>query len=79
MVSFNNKPAIDTKRIQRFHAVKKETMPFLTATLWELTHRRDLFKEAMQHALFGLWQQLDLVSGKDDPSLFLYEIALELE
>jgi len=76
MVSFNNKPAIDTKRIQRFHAVKKEYMPLLTATLWELTHQRDLFKEAMQHALFGLWQQLDLVSGKDDPSLFLYEIAL---
>jgi DNA-directed RNA polymerase specialized sigma24 family protein len=77
MVSFYNKPVIDTKRIERFHRVKKERMPFLTAILWELTCQRDLFKEAMQHALFGLWQQLDQISNRPDPEKRLYEIAID--
>lgn len=76
MVCLNDKPAIDTKRIQRFHQAKKEYMPFLSDILWKLTHRRDLFKEAMQHALFGLWQQLDNMTGQCEPDLVLYEIAL---
>jgi DNA-directed RNA polymerase specialized sigma24 family protein len=76
MVSYNNKPDIDTKRIERFHAIKKEHMPFLTATLWELTSQRDLFNDAMQHALFGVWQQLDRQSRTPVPKIALYEIAL---
>jgi len=76
MVSFTHKPDIDTKRIERFHAIKKEHVPFLTATLWELTGQRDLFNEAMQHALFGVWQQMDRLSKTPNPKIALYEIAL---
>ncbi len=76
MVSYYNKPDIDTKRIERFHAIKKEHMPFLTATLWELTSQRDLFNSAMQQALFGVWQQMDRLSKAPDPKIALYEIAL---
>jgi DNA-directed RNA polymerase specialized sigma24 family protein len=76
MVSFNNKPAIDTKRIQRFHQAKKEYLPFFSAILWKLTNRRDLFREAMQHALYGLWQQLDKITSQNEPGMLLYEIAL---
>ena len=76
MVSFYSKPDIDTKRIERFHAIKKEHMPFLTATLWELTGQPDLFSQAMQHALFGVWQQMDRLSKTPEPQFALYEIAL---
>jgi DNA-directed RNA polymerase specialized sigma24 family protein len=77
MVSYNDKPDIDTRRIERFHAMKKEHMPFLSATLWELTCQRDLFNEAMQHALFGVWQQMDTLSKTREPNIALYEIALD--
>lgn len=70
------KPDIDTKRIERFHAVKREQMPFLSALLWQLTCQRDLFNKAMQHALFGLWQQLDKLSSRHERELAMYEIAL---
>lgn len=76
MVGFNNKPDIDTRRIERFHSIKKKQMPFLSAILWELTGQRDLFNQAMQHALFGLWQQLDELSNRHARELAVYEIAL---
>jgi DNA-directed RNA polymerase specialized sigma24 family protein len=77
MVSYYNKPDIDTRRIERFHAIKKEHMPFLSATLWGLTSQRGLFNRAMQHALFGMWQKMDTLSKKRESHLALYEIALE--
>ena len=76
MISSDKKPNIDTKRIERFHAIKKEQMPFLSAILWDLTCQRDLFNRAMQHALFGLWQQLDRLSSRHERKLAMYEIAL---
>ncbi len=77
MVSYYNKPDIDTRRIERFHAIKKEHMPFLSATLWGLTRQHELFSQAMQHALFGVWQKLDTLSKTREPDLALYEIALD--
>ncbi len=77
MVSYYNKPDIDTRRIERFHAIKKEHMSFLSATLWGLTSQRDLFNQAMQCALFGVWQKLDTLSKTREPNLALYEIALD--
>ncbi|MCJ7673892.1 MAG: sigma-70 family RNA polymerase sigma factor [Sedimentisphaerales bacterium] len=48
---------------------------FLASVLWKLTGDRELFTEAMQYALLGMWQHVGKLNGKKAGS-YIYRIAL---
>jgi RNA polymerase sigma factor (sigma-70 family) len=47
----------------------------LTSVLWKLTGDRELFVEAMQNALLGMWQNVEKLNGKK-AGAYIYRIAL---
>jgi RNA polymerase sigma factor (sigma-70 family) len=47
----------------------------LTSVLWKLTGDRELFVEAMQYALLGMWQNVEKLNGKK-AGAYIYRIAL---
>jgi RNA polymerase sigma factor (sigma-70 family) len=63
------------ERITVFGRLRNRYLGFLTAVLWRLTGDRELFAEAMQYALMGLWQHAEKLEGEKAPS-YLYRIAL---
>ena len=50
-------------------------MNFLTSVLWKLTGDPELFVEAMQYALLGVWQHTGKLKGPKAQS-YIYRIAL---
>jgi DNA-directed RNA polymerase specialized sigma24 family protein len=75
MVSYYEKPTIDTKRMVKFNQAKERHMNFLSSVLWKLTGDQALFKKAMQFALFEIWQNLETIQGKQGKEE-LYQIVL---
>lgn len=65
----------DSERLEIFNNVRAKYLAFLSAVLWKLTGDRELFTEAMQYALLGIWQHVEKLSGKKAPS-YIYRIAL---
>ena len=63
------------ERVAVFDRLRARHLRFLTAVLWKLTGDRELFTEAMQYALLGLWQHVEKLEGAKAPS-YLYRIAL---
>ncbi len=47
----------------------------LTSVLWRLTADRELFTEAMQYALLGIWQNVEKLNSKK-AGAYIYRIAL---
>jgi len=64
-----------SKRAELFEKVRAEYLGFLSSVLWKLTGDRELFTEAMQYALLGMWQYVEKLSGKKAAS-YIYRIAL---
>jgi len=64
-----------SKRAEIFSQVKADYIDFLTSILWRLTGDRELFTEAMQYALLGMWQHVEKLNGKKAGS-YIYRIAL---
>jgi RNA polymerase sigma factor (sigma-70 family) len=64
-----------TKRAQLFRQLRTQYAGFLTSVLWKLTHDRELFTEAMQYALLGMWQNVEKLNGKK-AGAYIYRIAL---
>jgi len=75
MVSYYEKPTIDTGRMAKFKRAKKCHMNFLSSILWKLTGDQALFRKAMQYALFEIWKDLETVQGKQGQE-HLYQIVL---
>ena len=75
MVSYYEKPTIDTKRMVKFNRAKERHMNFLSSILWKLTGDQTLFRKAMQFALFEMWQNLETIQGKQGKEE-LYQIVL---
>jgi RNA polymerase sigma factor (sigma-70 family) len=65
----------DTERLEIFNNVRARHLAFLSAVLWKLTGDRELFTEAMQYALLGIWQHVEKLNGKKAQS-YIYRIAL---
>jgi RNA polymerase sigma factor (sigma-70 family) len=63
------------ERVAVFDRLRTRYLRFLTAVLWRLTGDRELFAEAMQYALLGLWQHVEKLEGTKAAS-YLYRIAL---
>jgi RNA polymerase sigma factor (sigma-70 family) len=63
------------ERLELFEKLKAEYSAFLKLVLWKLTGDRELFAEAMQYTLMGMWEHVEkLNSGK--AGAYIYRIAL---
>jgi len=63
------------KRLEIFQLVKATYAGFLTSILWKLTGDRELFAEALQYALLGMWRNVEKLDGKR-AGAYIYRIAL---
>lgn len=64
-----------SKRAEIFRQVKADYIDFLSSVLWKLTGDRELFTEAMQNSLLGMWRHVEKLNGKKAAS-YIYRIAL---
>jgi len=64
-----------SRRAELFEQVRAKYLGFLTSVLWKLTGDRELFTEAMQYALLGMWQYIEKLNSKKAAS-YIYRIAL---
>lgn len=64
-----------SKRAEAFEQLRAKHIGFLTSVLWKLTGDRELFTEAMQYTLLGMWQNIEKLNGKRAAS-YIYRIAL---
>ena len=64
-----------SERLEIFEKVRSEHSVFLLSVLWKLTGDRELFTEAMQYTLMGMWQHIEKLQGKK-AGAYIYRIAL---
>jgi RNA polymerase sigma factor (sigma-70 family) len=64
-----------SKQAKIFERVRAKYTGFLASVLWKLTGDRELFTEAMQYALLGMWQHVGKLNGKK-AGAYIYKIAL---
>jgi RNA polymerase sigma factor (sigma-70 family) len=64
-----------SKRVETFRQLRAKYTGFLASVLWKLTGERELFTEAMQYALLGMWQHVEKLSG-EKAGAYIYRIAL---
>jgi len=62
-------------RVETFEQVRAKYIRFLASVLWKLTGDRELFTEAMQYALLGMWQNIEKLNSKK-AGAYIYRIAL---
>jgi len=63
------------ERLEAFDRLRAKHLRFLTAVLWRLSGQRELFAEALQYALLGMWRHVEKLGREDAPG-YLYRIAL---
>jgi RNA polymerase sigma factor (sigma-70 family) len=63
------------QRIELFEKTRAKYSMFLLSVLWKLTGDKELFTEAMQYALLGMWEHIEKLSGKK-AGAYIYRIAL---
>lgn len=64
-----------SKRAEIFRQLRSKYAGFLASVLWKLTGDRELFAEAMQNVLLGMWQNVEKLNGKK-AGAYIYRIAL---
>jgi RNA polymerase sigma factor (sigma-70 family) len=64
-----------SKRAEIFRQLRSRYSGLLTSVLWKLTGDRELFVEAMQNALLGMWQNVKKLNSKK-AGAYIYRIAL---
>ena len=63
------------KRAELFRKLRTRHANYFASVLWKLTGDRELFTEAMQNAMLGMWQHIEKLNGKKAPA-YLYRIML---
>lgn len=63
------------ERLEIFEKLRAEYSVFLLSVLWKLTGDRELFAEAMQYTLMGMWQHIEKLNGRK-AGAYIYRIAL---
>lgn len=63
------------RRVQIFREVKQQYSGFLASVLWKLTGDRELFTEAFQYAMLGMWRHVEKLNSKK-AGAYIYRIAL---
>lgn len=64
-----------SERLELFEKLRAEYSIFLLAVLWKLTGDRELFAEAMQYTLMGMWEHVEKLNG-GKAGAYLYRIVL---
>jgi len=64
-----------SKQAEIFERARTRYTAFLASVLWKLTGDRELFTEAMQYALLGMWQHVGKLNG-NKAGAYIYKIAL---
>ncbi|HUW20221.1 MAG TPA: sigma-70 family RNA polymerase sigma factor [Sedimentisphaerales bacterium] len=64
-----------SERVDMFKHVKERYIEFLSSVLWKLTGDRELFTEAFQYAMLGMWRHVEKLNGKKARA-YIYRIAL---
>jgi RNA polymerase sigma factor (sigma-70 family) len=63
------------KRAELFRKLRARHTGYISSVLWKLTGDRELFTEAMQYALLGMWQHIEKLNGKK-AGAYIYRIVL---
>ncbi len=64
-----------SKRAELFRQLRTKHAGYLASVLWKLTGDRELFTEAIQYALLGMWQHIEKLKGKK-ATAYIYRIVL---
>ena len=64
-----------SERLEIFEKIRAKHSVFLLSVLWKLTGDRELFAEAMQYTLLGMWQNVEKLNGRKAAG-YIYKIAL---
>ncbi len=64
-----------SERLRLFEKIRAGYSVFLLSVLWKLTGDKELFAEAMQYTLLGIWQHVEKLCGKN-AGAYIYRIAL---
>jgi len=64
-----------SERLEIFEKVRAEYSAFLVSVLWKLTGDKELFSEAMQYTLMGIWQHVEKLKSQK-AGAYIYRIAL---
>ena len=64
-----------SERVELFEKVRARYSVFLVSVLWKLTGDKELFAEAMQYTLLGMWQHVEKLDGHK-AGAYIYRIAL---
>jgi len=63
------------RQAEIFEQARARYTGFLASVLWKLTGDRELFTEAMQYALLGMWEHVGKLNG-NKAGAYIYKIAL---
>jgi len=63
------------KRAELFRQLRTRYTGYISNVLWKLTGDRELFTEAMQYALLGMWQHIEKLNGRK-AGAYIYRIVL---
>lgn len=64
-----------SKRLELFEKLRCEYTGYLTSTLWKLTGDADIFAEALQYSLLGIWMNVEKLTSPA-AGAYIYRIAL---
>ena len=64
-----------SRRLDLFRQGTADCTDVLASVLWRLTGDSDLFSEAMQYALLGIWQNVEKLDS-EKAAAYIYKIAL---
>jgi len=63
------------ERLEIFEKLRAKHSGFLLSVLWKLTGDRELFADAMQYTLMGIWEHIEKLNGRK-AGAYIYRIAL---
>jgi len=64
-----------SEQLELFEKLKAEYSAFLLSVIWKLTGDRELFADAMQYTLMGMWEHIEKLNGRK-AGAYIYRIAL---
>jgi RNA polymerase sigma factor (sigma-70 family) len=64
-----------SERVELFEKIRARYSMFLVSVLWKLTGDRELFTEATQYTLLGMWQHVEKLNDRK-AGAYIYRIAL---
>jgi RNA polymerase sigma factor (sigma-70 family) len=64
-----------SKRLELFEKLRDQYSSYLTSALWKLTGDAEIFAEAYQYSMLGIWMNLEKLTAPQ-AGAYIYRIAL---